>query len=95
MPPLKQAKEDQETEIQNLIKKNIIHDKASFGKIQLHNKTINSKTGDPSVAPERYHSSKLLKREKLQPVPKEQLLKPKELQVAPMPQGQTLKVDRS
>ena len=60
LPPLKQQKEDQDSEIQSLIKKNLIHDKASFGKIQLHNKTINSKVSDPSIPPERYHSSKLL-----------------------------------
>jgi len=50
-----------------------------MGKFQLHNKTINSKTQNPDVAPERYHSSKLLTREKLHPVAKEPLLKPKEL----------------
>ena len=85
MPPLKQAKDDQETEIQNLIKKNLIHDKASLGKLQMHNKTINAISGDPSVPPERYHSSKLLQREKLHPVQKDTVLKPKELQVAPVP----------
>ena len=44
-----------------MIKKNLIHEKPkNYSKLQLHNKEINSKANNTTIAPERYHSSKLL-----------------------------------
>jgi hypothetical protein len=47
--------------MKNLIKKNLLFEKPkNYSKLQLHNKAMNSKIDDPSIAPERYHSSKLI-----------------------------------
>ena len=88
-----------------MIKKNLIYEKPkNYTKIQIHNKEINSKANNSTIAPERYHSSKLLQdmptgvkapKEKLLPVHKDQPLQmkpmaaPKDLQMS-----QTLKGDR-
>ena len=68
--------------MKNLIKKNLIYEKPqNYAKIQLHNKEINSKLGNTTVPPERYHQSKLIKAheskiEKLMPT----VVQPKESQ---------------
>ena len=61
LPPLRQAKDDQDMEIKNLIKKNLLIEKPkNYAKIQTHMREINSKIGNPAIPPERYHSSKIL-----------------------------------
>jgi hypothetical protein len=87
-----------------LIKKNLIYEKPKiYSKIQLHNKEINNKANNATIAPERYHSSKLLSevnlgekvpKDKLFPTPKETMpmrtmAAPKDLQIS-----QTLVVER-
>ena len=62
LPPIKKGNADvQEQEMKNLIKKNLLFEKPkNYSKLQMHNKAMNSKVDDPSIAPERYHSSKLI-----------------------------------
>lgn len=47
--------------MKNLIKKNLLFERPkNYSKLQLHAKAMNSKIDDPNIAPERYHSSKLI-----------------------------------
>lgn len=47
--------------MKNLIKKNLLFEKPRhYSKLQQHAKAMNSKIDNPDIAPERYHSSKLI-----------------------------------